>query len=40
MNVFVVLTIGASIAYRMGGLSRKYETAYESVIEKGEKIID
>ena len=42
--LFVVLAIGASIAYEMGWLSRKGKKAYkntkETVIEKSEKVID
>ena len=42
--VFVVLVIGATVAYNMGWLSRKGEKAYDNtkktVINKGEKVID
>ena len=42
--LFVVLAIGASIAYEMGWLSRKGKKAYkntkETVIEKSVKVID
>ena len=44
ITTFMVLAIGATIAYQMGWLSRKGETAYdktkESVIETSEKIVD
>ena len=42
--VFVVLAIGATVAYQMGWLSRKGEKAYDNtkktVIEKSEKVVD
>ena len=42
--LFVVLAIGASIAYEMGWLSRKGKKAYkntkETVIEKSENVVD
>ena len=42
--LFVVLAIGASIAYEMGWLSRKgkktYKNTKETVIEKSENVID
>jgi hypothetical protein len=42
--LFVVLAIGASVAYQMGWLSRKGEKAYdrtkESVLKKREEIVD
>jgi len=42
--LFIVLAIGASVAYEMGWLSRKGKKAYkntkETVIEKSEKVID
>lgn len=42
--IVVVLAIAAAVAYQMGWLSSKGERAYEktkdSVLEKGEQIID
>jgi len=42
--LFVVLAIGATVAYKMDWLSRKGEKAYdktrEAVIEKSEKVVD
>ncbi len=42
--LFVVLAIGATVAYQMGWLSRKGKKAYdqtkESVLEKGEELVD
>lgn len=42
--IFIVMAIGATIAYQMGWLSSKGEDAYdktkESFVEKSEKIID
>jgi len=42
--LFVVLAIGATVAYQMGWLSRKGEKAYDrtkdSVLEKGGEIVD
>ena len=42
--LFVVLAIGATVAYKMGWLSRKGEKAYdraaESILNKGEEIVD
>lgn len=42
--LFVVLAIGATVAYQMGWLSRKGEKAYdraaESILNKGEEIVD
>ncbi|WP_455209832.1 hypothetical protein [Kaarinaea lacus] len=42
--LFVVLAIGATVAYQMGWLSRKGEKAYDraadSVLEKGEEMVD
>jgi len=42
--VFIVLAIGATIAYQMGWLSDKGENAYdetkESIIDNSEKLID
>ena len=42
--IFVVLAAGATVAYKMDWLSRKGENAYEStkesVLEKGEEIVD
>lgn len=42
--IFIVIAIGATIAYQLGWLSGKgedvYDTTRESVIEGSEKIID
>ena len=42
--LFVVLAIGATVAYQKGWLSRKGEKAYdraaESILDKGEEIVD
>jgi hypothetical protein len=42
--VIIIVAIGATAAYQMGWLSRKGEKAYdrtkESVLEKGEEIVD
>ena len=42
--LFVVLAIGATVAYKMDWLSRKGEKAYDNtkktVIKEGEKIVD
>lgn len=42
--LFVVLAIGATVAYKMDWLSRKGEKAYdktrEAVIEESEKVVD
>jgi hypothetical protein len=44
ITLFVVLAIGATVAYQMGWLSSKGENAYDktkdSLIEKSEDIID
>jgi hypothetical protein len=42
--LFVVLVIGATVAYKMDWLSRKDENAYDktrkAVVKEGEKVID
>jgi len=42
--LFVVLAIGATVAYKMDWLSRKGEKAYDktrkTVVKEGEKVID
>lgn len=42
--LFVVLVIGATVAYKMDWLSRKGENAYDktrkAVVKEGEKVID
>ena len=42
--IFIIIAIGATIAYQLGCLSGKgedvYDTTRESVIEGSEKIID
>jgi hypothetical protein len=42
--LFIVLAIGATIAYKMGWLSDKGENAYnetkESIVDNSEKLID
>ena len=44
ISTFIVIAIGASIAYQMGWLSRKgekvYDNAKDRVVEKSEKVID